>query len=203
MMPTWFRRAGLCSRPGSQAGGIAVTGGLAALALALCSTGAFASEPRVVAVGSRVRVSAPETGSARLIGTVVGLEPRAILVQAESGRARTRVAVGPAATIEISGGRRSKARRGAVLGAAAGAMPGLLMTFGDYNSDPGQSPGVVAAVGAAAGAAVGAAIGWALKSEEWLPAEVPPVAAGVVPVRGGVGVSVHVAWGRRHSPPRH
>jgi hypothetical protein len=51
-------------------------------------------------------------------------------------------------------------------------MPGLLMTFGDYNTDD-HSPGAVAALGAAAGAAVGAAIGWALKSEQWLPGSSP------------------------------
>jgi hypothetical protein len=54
----------------------------------------------------------------------------------------------------------------------------------------------VAAVGAAAGAAVGAAIGWVLKTEEWLPAELPAVAASVMPLRGGgLRVSLRVAWG--------
>jgi hypothetical protein len=76
-------------------------------------------------------------------------------------------------------------------------MPGLLLTFGDYNTDAHASPGVVAAVGAAAGAVVGAAIGWAVKSEEWQPAELPAVTAGVTPLRGGgFGVSLRVRWGK-------
>jgi hypothetical protein len=182
--------------------GMLTTPGLTAVALVLGSAVAFPSEPRVVTVGSRVRVSAPETGPAPLMGSVVGLEPHAVLLQEASSRIPTRVALGPATTIEVSGGRRSKAGRGAMLGAAVGAMPGLLMTFGDYNSDPDYSPGAVAAVGAAAGAAVGAAVGWAIKSEQWLPAQAPSVTAGIVPLRGGIGASVHVAWGKRQPQPR-
>jgi hypothetical protein len=176
---------------------------LVAAVLVFCSTIALPSESDVVAVGSRVRVSTPEAGPVPLIGGVVGLEPDAIVVQGEGSQAPRRIPLGPTTSVEISGGRRSKAGRGAVLGAAVGAMPGLLMTFGDYNSDPTYSPGAVAAVGAAAGAALGAAVGCALKSERWLPAEVPSVTAGVVPLRGGVGFSMRVAWGNRSGQPRH
>jgi hypothetical protein len=173
-----------------------------AIAVLLCSASTSASESRAVAVGSRVRVSAAEVGAQPLIGSVVGLEPHAVLVQGESSGPPTRVPLGPTTTIEVSGGRRSKAGRGAVLGAALGAMPGLLMTFGDYNTDPEYSPGAVAAVGAAAGAIVGAAIGWALKSEQWVPAEAPLVTAGIAPLRGGVGFSLHVAWGKAQPQSR-
>ena len=194
-----------CSGRGRRSGNersvsVITTRCFGAIALLLCSASTFPSEPRAVAVGSRVRVSAAEVGAKPLIGSVVGLEPHAVLVRGERSGPPTRVALGPTTTIEVSGGRRSKAGRGAVLGAAVGAMPGLLMTFGDYNTDPEYSPGAVAAVGAAAGAVVGAAIGWALKSEKWLPAEAPSVTAGIAPRRGGVGFSLHVAWGRlRHS----
>lgn len=87
--------------------------------------------------------------------------------------------------------------RGAVLGAAVGATPGFLLTFGDYD-DPDPSPGTVAALGAAAGAAAGAVIGLMLKSEDWYLAEPHPVSAAIVPVRGGVALSFHVSWGKGH-----
>lgn len=170
---------------------------LGVIGFVLCSASASPSELREVAVGSRVRVSAPEAGTQPLIGNVVGLEPHAVLVQGEGSGTPTRVLLGPTATIEVSGGRRSKAGRGAMIGAAVGVMPGLLMTVGDYNNDSEYSPGAVSAVGAATGAAVGAAIGWALKSERWLPGQVPAVTAGIAPLRGGVGFSVHIAWGKR------
>jgi len=75
-------------------------------------------------------------------------------------------------------------------------MPGLFMTFGDYNTDAQASPAVVAVVGAAGGAAIGAAIGLAIKSEKWLPARAPRIAAGLAPLRGGFGFSLRVAWGK-------
>lgn len=175
---------------------------LVGIALVLCSASAFPSESHAVAIGSRVRASAPEIGTQPLIGTIVGLEPHAVLVRGAGSGSPVRVPLGPTTTIEVSGGRRSKAGRGAVIGAAVGVLPGLLMTFGDNNTDPDHSPGAVAAVGAAAGAGVGAAVGWALKSEQWLPAELPQVSAGIAPLRGGVGFSVHVAWGRRERRSR-
>jgi hypothetical protein len=179
-----------------------MTRNLSAIALVLWSASAYPSESPVVAVGSRVRVSAPEAGPEPLVGSVVGLEPSAVLVRGASRDAPVRIPVGPTTTIEVSGGTRSKAGRGAALGAALGALPGLLMTFGDYNTDTEHSPGAVAAVGAAAGAAVGAAVGWALKSEQWLPAELPRVTAGIVPLRGGVGFSLRMAWGSHERQPR-
>jgi hypothetical protein len=169
---------------------------LSAVFVVLCSTSAFPGDEASIAVGSRVRVSAPGAGSQPVIGTVVGLEPNAVVVQAGDG-APSRIPLGAPTLIEVSGGRRSHAARGAMIGAAAGVLPGLLMTFGDYNSDPELSPGAVAAVGAAAGAAVGAAVGWAIKAERWLPASAPSVTAGVVPARGGFGVAVRLAWGGR------
>jgi hypothetical protein len=160
-----------------------------------CRASALATDTSpLLTPGTRVRATGPALGAEPLIGTVVGLEPGAVLVQGRGGTP-IRIAVAPTTRLEVSGGRKSQAGRGAMLGAGIGAMPGLFATFGDYNTyDP--NPVAVAAIGAAAGAAVGAAVGWALKSEEWVPAEMPAVTAGVAPVRGGVAFSVRVAWGK-------
>jgi len=82
-----------------------------------------------------------------------------------------------------------------MVGAAVGAMPGLFMTFGDYNTDNG-SPAAVSLVGAAAGAAIGSLVGLALKSEDWVPTDVAAVTAGIAPIPRGVSFSLSVAWGR-------
>jgi len=169
---------------------------IATAALILFSATASPAETAVVGVGSRVRIFAPEVGGEPVIGRVVNLEAGALVVQGADGEPPKRVVLGPTTRIDVSGGRTSKAGRGALLGVAFGAAPGLLMTFGDYNSDPDVSPGYVALVGAAGGAAVGAAIGWAIKSEKWLPAKAPQIAAGIAPVRGGFGFSLRVAWGK-------
>jgi hypothetical protein len=163
----------------------------------LCSTSAFPMEPARLTLGSRVRITAPPLGAEPLIGTLVGIEPEALLVRREKSDEPMLIPVSSVTRLEASGGRKTQAGRGAMIGAAVGVMPGLALTFGDYNSVTDPSPAAVAAVGAAGGAALGAAIGWAVKSEEWLPAEMPAVAVGIAPLRGGgMGVSVRVAWGK-------
>jgi hypothetical protein len=157
--------------------------------------GAGAQESELLAVGSRVRVGSSEAGAQPLVGRIVALEPDALVLLGEGDRPQTRVPVTRSTRLEVSGGRRSKAARGAMLGAAAGALPGLLMTFGDYNTDKGN-PAAIALAGAAAGAALGSLIGLALRSEEWLPARMPAVSASVAPVRRGAAISFSLTWGR-------
>jgi hypothetical protein len=168
---------------------------LAVLASLWLPGASFAEESRILALGSRVRVTSQETGSQPLIGQVVALEPGIVVVLAENGSSQTRVSVAPSTTLEVSAGKKPQPGRGAMLGAAVGVLPGLLMTFGDYNTDKGN-PAAVSLVGAAAGAAIGALVCSALKTEDWLPAEVPAVIAGIAPVPRGAAVSISIRWGR-------
>ncbi len=163
--------------------------------LAMVSGEGTLAQDSTLAVGSRVRVTSLEGGAQPLIGQVVALEPGVVVVRGEGGRTETRVPVAPSTTLEVSKGKKSQAARGAMLGTAVGVMPGLLMTFGDYNTDKGN-PTAVSVVGAAAGAAIGALVGLALKSEHWLPAEAPVVTAGIAPIPRGAAISFRVMWGR-------
>jgi hypothetical protein len=169
--------------------------------IVLCfAEGARAQELDRLAIGSRVRVTLPEAAAQPLVGRIVALEPDAVVVLGERDLSQTRVPVTRSTTLEVSGGRRSQAARGAMLGAALGALPGVLMTFGDYNTDKGN-PAAISLAGAAAGAALGSLIGLALRSEEWLPARMPAVSASVAPVRRGVAISFSLAWGRGPRSP--
>ena len=168
---------------------------LVGLAILWLPEGLRAEETGTVAVGSRVRVTSQETGAKPLIGQVVALEPGVVVLVGEGGSGEERVPVAPSTTLEVSRGKRSQAGRGAMIGAAVGAMPGLLMTFGDYNTDKGN-PAAVSLVGAAAGAAIGSLVGLVLTSENWLPADVPVVTAGIAPIPRGASISVSVLWGR-------
>lgn len=168
---------------------------LVALAVLWWPDGLCAQSPSPVAVGSRVRVTSETTGVQPLIGQVVAFEPGVLVVAAESGGVQQRVSLSRSTTLELSAGRKSRAAHGALIGVVAGAIPGLLMTFGDYNTERG-SPAAVSLVGAASGAAIGSLIGLAIKSEDWLPAGVPAVTAGIVPVPRGASISVSLAWGR-------
>ena len=162
---------------------------LVVLAMLWLPAGLRAEEPGTLAVGSRVRVTSQETGARPLIGQVVALEPGAVVVTCEGGAGQKRVPIVPSTTLEVSTGKKSRATRGAMVGAAVGAMPGLFMTFGDYNTDTGN-PAAVSLLGAAAGAAIGSLVGLALKSEDWVPTDVAAVTAGIAPIPRGV------SWGR-------
>lgn len=175
---------------------------LCVVAAWLCAATALPlDELHTLTVGSRVRAVGAEIGHQAVVGTVVDLQPDQVLVRTGKSSQPIAIHIAPSTTFEVSAGRKSHTMSGAVLGAAIGAMPGFLLTFGDYN-DPDPSPATVALVGAASGAAVGALIGWAIKSEQWYVAQPPGVSAGIVPVRGGVALSLRVAWGKGHHRAR-
>jgi hypothetical protein len=156
-----------------------------------------AGESVVVKVGSRVRVTSTSTASVS-IGTVAAFEAGALMLRRAGDDSTLRIPIADLRSLQVSSGRRSQAGRGAMIGTAIGAMPGVLLTFGDYSEDvhgDGPSPVAVAAMGAAGGAIVGAAIGWAVKTERWVPAELQKATIAVVPVRGGVVFAFRMAWG--------
>ena len=162
-----------------------------------------AGESVIVEPGSRVRFST--NSSAPLsIGTVAAIEADTLVLRRADDGATLRIPTGELRSLEVSTGKRSQAGRGAMIGTAIGAIPGLLVSFGDYSEDvhgDGPSPVAVAAMGAAGGAVLGAAIGWAVKAERWVPAELQEASVAVVPVPGGVAVALRIAWGRGRSGP--
>jgi hypothetical protein len=155
-------------------------------------------EPLTLTIGSRIRATPNEAGAEPVVGRVVALEPGVVVVRAEAGGAESRLPLTPSTTLEVSAGRKSRASWGALLGAAVGTLPGLFMTFGDYNTEKGN-PTVVSIAGAAAGAAIGGLVGLGLRSEDWRPAKAPSVTAAIAPLPRGVSVLVRVSWpeGRR------
>jgi hypothetical protein len=156
------------------------------------------AQTAAVSVGSRVRITSGPGGQPT-IGTVAALEADAVVLRHSRTEALLRLPVAEIQMLEVSSGRKSQAGRGAMMGAAIGAMPGVLLTFGDYSDDvhgDGPSPAAVVTMGAAGGVLVGAAIGWALKTERWLPGEVPKAGVAFTPLRGGAKVSFRMTWGK-------
>jgi hypothetical protein len=167
---------------------------LVVLAVIWLPEGLLGAEAGKVAVGSRIRVTSEEAGSQPIVGQVVALEPGAVVLSGEGGVDHKRILIVPSTTLEVSTGKKSQAGRGAMAGAAVGAMPGLLMTTGDYNTDKGN-PAAVSLGGAAAGAVIGSLVGLMFKQENWLPADMPVVAAGIAPIPRGAAVSLRLEWG--------
>jgi hypothetical protein len=152
--------------------------------------------------GGRVRVSLRKDspfGKERLTGVVAGLEPDALALQVK-GHGAVLVPYTDILKIEASRGR-SRWRgmgRGVLIGTGVGVIAGLaqgddpegmLMAFSA--TDKAMIFGVLAMpLGAVIGAAVGV--------ERWESVEPAKVRFGLLPVRGGAGVSVSVAFsGRR------
>jgi hypothetical protein len=152
-----------------------------------------AEEPGTLAVGSRVRVTSPEVGPQPLVGLIVALPPGAVVVSGEGG-AQSRVTLGSASSLEVSAGRKSRAGRGAMIGAAVGAMTGILINVGDYNTDEPNTL-AVSAVGAVSGAALGALVGLVFRTDDWRPAKAHAVSAGIGPIPRGAALSLRVRWG--------
>lgn len=154
------------------------------------------TEPTGPPVGRRVRITSG-VAAERVIGTVLSVELDAVVLRHAGSEAPSRIPIRDILKLEVSGGQKSQVGRGALIGAAVGVMPGLLLTFGDYSSDVhGDShAATVAAIGAASGVVLGAAIGFALKTDEWVPSEVPRAAVAAFPLPGGAAVSFRMTWG--------
>jgi hypothetical protein len=132
------------------------------------------------------------------VGTVLAIDAETLVLRRAGHDAASRIPVDSILKLEVSARRKSQAGRGAVIGTAAGLMPGLLLTFGDYSSDVhgDSNAAAVTVIGAAGGALVGGVIGWALKTDDWLLGDLPKPPIAVQPVRGGVALSFRLAWGR-------
>ena len=142
-----------------------------------------AQEARVplppVAPGMRIRIESPTQGLV-IKGTVTALDRTSITLQPEEGP-RVRVVLDGATRLERSHGSKRRTRKGAYVGAVAGAG---LSVLSPASCPVGGGGGfecnrlAVAGVGAAAGATLGAMVGFFFKSERWsvLPLDRTPTA---------------------------
>lgn len=153
------------------------------LALALLiglttSVQAQATTP-TLAPGARVRV---QQGDQTVIGTLVSLDSAGLLIA--TGKSDTVMAPRASITaVEVSGGTKSRAGEGALVGLGVGAGTGILIGLAASGSDNGDfidfNPGEWAVgaglIGAAIGTAFGALIGATQQSDKWQPTVLPTV----------------------------
>lgn len=124
-----------------------------------------------VARGDRVRVTATELSSRRLVGTFHEISDTSCVLMTQDG-SPLQVPLDDVSVFEVSRGRKSKAGAGALVGALVGLGAGAAV--GGVAQQESQfievSDGMVAgiAVGTAAvGAGLGAVIGSLIKTERW------------------------------------
>lgn len=163
----------------------------------------------LLSVGSRVRVQAPARGPGLIQGTVLEVDDTGMLLSA-AGLGHVRVEQQSISRLEVSTGRGSSSKKGAVIGGAIGAVIGAVA--GGTNVPEGPcidapattcpaSPGGAgnafagAAVGGALGAGWGALLGHLKKHDLWSPVPLTDLRVSFVAIRGrAVSLSMSLRW---------
>lgn len=126
-----------------------------------------ASSP--LTTGTRVRVTVREDGGERrLVGPLRTFDGEALTLTPEGGTGRVTVPRTKITRIDVSRGSRSRAGRGALVGAVLGlaAIAIAESTRGEDYEAP-DNYGLIVAGSIAGGAVVGAGVGALLRSENW------------------------------------
>jgi hypothetical protein len=142
----------------------------------LARTAAPASAPASVAVGSRVRVSAPATGDKILVGTVVRSDGDALVVERENTREGITIPTTSVTKLDVSKGPASNKPMkfgilgGLLLGGTAGALYGRSDSYYySHGCSRGSCAAKWGAIGGAGGALIGGLIGKTTGKEHWEP----------------------------------
>lgn len=170
-----------------------------ALAVMLPFSAGAQSEP--LAVGARVRVTAPNDNVKASVGTIAEVRNDSIIV-VNNGRSRA-VARANVTRLEVSTGRRSMFLRDAGLGLGIGVVAGYVMGYATYKEcnpealfdcmfEPetrGQASALGGAIGGVLGLAAGAVVGAFHRADRWQPVSVP-ARVSVRPGARGITVSM-------------
>ena len=163
----------------------------------------------LLSIGSRVRLQAPTAGQGLIQGTVLEVDDRGLLLSA-AGLGHVRVERQSISRLEVSTGRGSSLKKGAIIGGAIGvalgaAAGGTSVPEGPCIDAPAitcpASPGGAgnalagAAIGGALGAGWGALFGHLKKHDLWSPVPLTDSRVTFVPMLGrGVGLSMSLRW---------
>ena len=143
----------------------------------------LAQPDRVVALGDRVRIVAPETGYKQLVGQVTATTPDALSLKVDGSVGEFEVSRTDILSISRSIGHRRNTLRGIRIGLPVGAFAGLW--FGPkqkvVNGAPvgGTTVPRNALTGGVAGVMLGALFGSFIRSDEWVPILPQPKSAGL------------------------
>jgi hypothetical protein len=152
-------------------------------------------EPGPVALGPRVRLTAPSVSGKRLVGIVVGLDEATLTLQRQGGKDTLQVPRRAITGVEVSQ-RRSRKGKGAGIGALVGL--GAAVAIGLAADDEcgfcyskGETAAIVGILTVPAGALLGLAVA---PGEKWHPSSLDRLSVRITPARGGAGVSVSLRF---------
>ena len=151
----------------------------------------------LLAEGDRVRVRAPGVADRAIVGRLLRADQGALAVTRDDGSV-VDVPRSAIQALEILRGRRSHPKKGAAIGAGAGAGMVLALTATEGGCDPDLGGcAVYVAAGvlyAAVGALVGAGIGSMVKTDRWVKVDPGRVKVSVAPMRRRVAFGVSLGF---------
>jgi hypothetical protein len=167
----------------------------AAMALGALATSAAAADERALTVGERVRVTAPSVSPRRIEGTLAAVDRETVTVVSRDDGTRVGVSRSQIAKLEVVRGEKSHWGTGALIGAGAGVLLGVVASNPPSSADGFQVDGGAVAVCGAVGAAGGALVGAVLRTDRWttVPGDTVTLSIGPVPGRG-VALAMKVSF---------
>ncbi len=180
------------SHPQAQTASPLKQGALAA------SVALLAQQDPPLALGDRVRVTAPDVIRGRVVGSVVALSADTCVVKPE-GRAQVALPLASVTSLEVSRERKSNVGKGAglglLIGGAARVLTGFIAVGAVREGADAGDAAPIAAMGAGAGLLIGSAIGTASSRERWEAVPLDRLRVGVVQGRnGGLAIRVSLAF---------
>ncbi len=150
-----------------------------------------------VETGARVRVTSPELGPGRSVGTCLELSEGHMSFAPEAGASPQSLHVDSLTALDVSRGRKSNVGKGAAFGFLAGASLGALAGLTMDQSGPEVTAGQWALMGAGVGGLVGLVVGLGvsplIKTERWEEVPLDRLRVSVAPQRDrrlGIGLAV-------------
>ena len=164
--------------------------GVLVFVISISATQAFAQDAPGIAVGTRVRVEAATVSTKPVTGTIVRLDETSMTVLVNPASPPKVLPRDAITKMEVSVGRRSKAKLGALIGAVALAISAASeesSCSGIVCVEPHKE--AVVAFAGAVGAGLGALIGAGFRKDTWAQVESPGLRVSVSPNRNGGAIS--------------
>jgi hypothetical protein len=172
-----------------RAGGLA-----AAIVLGAMAASAAAAEPTVT-IGARARVTAPSVSAGCVEGTLAAVDSETLTIVSEDDDRRVEVPRSRITKLEVVKGKKSRWAIGALVGAGAGVLLGVVASNPPSSADQFQIDGGAVAVCGAVGAAGGALVGAVLRTDRWTSVPADTVTLSIGPVPGpGIALAMRVSF---------
>jgi hypothetical protein len=166
----------------------------AAIVLGALAASAEAADERAVTIGDRVRVTAPSVSPKTIQGSLAAADRERLSVSTAAGT-RVEVPRSRIAKLEVMRGSKSRWGIGALIGAGAGALLGVVASNPPSSADHFQVDGGAVAVCGVVGAAAGALVGAVLRTDRWTTVPGDTVTLSIGPVSGrGVALAMRVSF---------